>query len=68
MHYTVVDEDDLELLYGVIDDAIEEASERDIELTVTDLTFRLFAAYAMGEREHKKLVEAVLFAPSRYIH
>jgi hypothetical protein len=68
MHHAAVDDDDLELLYNVIDEAIEEAHFRDIELTVTELTFRLFAAYAMGERDHGRLVDAVLFARSHQLH
>jgi hypothetical protein len=68
MHHAAVDDDDLELLYNVIDEAIEEAHFRDIELTVTELTFRLFAAYAMGERDHGRLVDAVLFARGHQLH
>jgi hypothetical protein len=68
MHQPAVNDEDLELLYNVIDSAIEEATFREIELTVTELTFRLFAAYAMGERDHERLVDAVLYAPSHYVH
>jgi len=68
MQITEMSEDDLDLLYGVIDAASEEASGRDIDLSVTDLTFRLFAAFAAGEREHNKLVDAVLFPPHHTVH
>jgi hypothetical protein len=63
-----VDEDDLELLYSVIDTAIDEADAWDMALDTNDLTYRLFAAYVTGERDHRKLVEAVLFPPSSSVH
>ena len=68
MYLSIVDEHDLELLHEAIGAAIEEATERDIELTVTDLTVRLFDAYVLGERDPQKLVEAVLFSSVKYVH
>lgn len=68
MHFAVVNERDVELLYSVIDAVIEEAGDREIEISAADVTFRLFAAYAMGERDHTRLVEAVLFPPSQSLH
>ena len=69
MYLSIVDEEDLELLHAAISAAIDEANEREIELTVTELTVRLFDAYVMGERDPEKLAAAILFeGQHRYLH
>lgn len=68
MELIIGDERDLELLYEAIDVVIEEANARNFELSLTDLTRRLFAAYLLGERDPEKLADAVLFNSSRQIH
>lgn len=64
MYLSIVDEEDLELLHAAISAAIDEANEREIELTVTELTVRLFDAYVMGERDPEKLAAAILLKDS----
>jgi hypothetical protein len=69
MHVGILSNEDLEALQDAIEIALIEASERGMSLSVTDITMRLFEAYAMGERDPDKLADAVIFESSvRQIH
>ena len=49
------------LFQKVIDDSVDEAIERDVELTVADVTLRLLCAYERGIRDEDALKDAVIF-------
>lgn len=49
------------LFQKVIEAAVEEAYERDVELTVADVTVRLLCAYDCGIRDEEELKDAVIF-------
>lgn len=66
--YLLIEEVDLALIQDVIDAVVEEASERNFEIDVDDLTYRLCDAYANGERDPEKLVAAALFNRTRKFH
>ncbi len=53
------------LVEKVIDSAVEEAVERQIELTAADLTLRLLCAYERGIRDEDELKDAILFNDAR---
>lgn len=61
MHVSILTDEDLEILDLAIDAALMEAAERDLELTVADITLRLFEAYLSGERDPERLADAVVF-------
>lgn len=68
MNFTLSTERDLALLHEAIDLVLEEADERNIELSITELTHRLFEAYQRGERDPFELASAVLFGSDPQIH
>jgi hypothetical protein len=69
MYVSILSNEDLEALQSAIEMALDEAVDRGINLTLTDITVRLFEAYMMGERDPDKLADAVVFDNSmRQIH
>ena len=57
------------LFRKVVDDAVAEALERDLELTVEDVTLRLLCAYERGIRDENELKDAVVYNnPKVYLH
>ena len=57
------------LFQTVIDATFEEAFERQIELTVADVTLRLLCAFERGIRDEEELKDAVMFNNLRvYLH
>ena len=57
------------LFERVIEAAVDEAFERDVELTVTDVTVRLLSAYDRGIRDEEELKNAIVFNGLKsYIH
>jgi hypothetical protein len=62
VYLSVISNEELEALQDAIEIALTEASERGMNLSVTDITVRLFEAYVMGERDPDKLADAVIFA------
>ena len=57
------------LFQTVIDATVEEAAERQIELTVSDVTLRLLCAFERGIRDEGELKDAVMFNDLRvYLH
>ena len=57
------------LFQTVIDAAVDEALERQIELTVADVTLRLLCAFERGIRDEEELKDAVMFNDLRvYLH
>ena len=55
---SVVTSEDFEALRCAVDVALSEAAEREMDLSVADITVRLLDAYLMGERDPKKLADA----------
>jgi hypothetical protein len=69
MYVSILSNEDLEALQSAIETALDEAVERGMNLTLTDITVRLFEAYVMGERDPDKLADAVVFDNSnRQVH
>lgn len=69
MYVSILSNEDLEALQSAIETALDEAVERGMNLTLTDITVRLFEAYVMGERDPDKLADAVVFDNSnRHVH
>ena len=57
------------LFQKVAEDVIEEAFERQVVLTIADVTVRLLCAYERGVRDEGKLKDAVLYNELRvYLH
>ena len=57
------------LFQKVAEDAVEEAFERQVDLTVADVTVRLLCAYERGIRDEGELKDAVLYNELRvYLH
>ncbi len=57
------------LFERVIEAVVDEAFERDVELTVTDVTVRLLSAYDRGIRDEEELKNAIVFNGLKsYIH
>jgi hypothetical protein len=57
------------LFQKVAEDAIEEAYERQVEISVADVTVRLLCAYEKGIRDEGELKNAVLYNELRvYLH
>jgi hypothetical protein len=57
------------LFQTVIDATVEEAAERQIDLTVADVTLRLLCAFERGIRDEEELKNAVMFNDLRvYLH
>ena len=66
---SILSDQDLEALQSAIETALDEAVERGMTLSLSDITVRLFEAYVMGERDPDKLADAVVFDHSkRLIH
>jgi hypothetical protein len=61
MYVSILSNEELEALQIAIEMALDEAVERGMTLSLSDITVRLFEAYAMGERDPDKLVDAVVF-------
>jgi hypothetical protein len=61
---SVVTSEDFITLRGAVDVALSEAAERDMDLSVANITVRLLDAYLMGERDPKKLADAIVFNPT----
>ena len=69
MYVSILSDEDLEALQSAIETALDEAVERGMTLSLSDITVRLFEAYIMGERDPDKLADAVVFDNSkRQIH
>ena len=69
MYVSILSDEDLEALQSAIETALDEAVERGMTLSLSDITVRLFEAYVMGERDPDKLADAVVFDHStRLIH
>ena len=69
MYVSILSNEDLEALQSAIEMALDEAVDRGMNLTLTDITVRLFEAYMMCERDPDKLADAVVFDNSmRQIH
>lgn len=61
MYVSILSNEELEALQTAIEMALDEAVERGMNLSLTDITVRLFEAYVMGERDPDKLADAVVF-------
>ena len=69
MYVSILSNEELEALQTAIEMALEEVVERGMNLSLGDITVRLFEAYVMGERDPDKLADAVVFDNSkRVIH
>ena len=69
MYVSILSNEDLEALQIAIEMALDEAVERGMNLSLSDITVRLFEAYVMGERDPDKLADAVVFdSGKRVIH
>jgi hypothetical protein len=69
MYVSILSDEDLDALQSAIETALDEAVERGMTLSLSDITVRLFEAYVMGERDPDKLADAVVFDHSkRLIH
>ena len=69
VYVSILTSEDLEALHTAIEEALMEAAERDMELSLADIAVRLFGAYAMGERDPEKLADAVVFnTQNRYLN
>ncbi|MFA5958063.1 hypothetical protein [Hyphomicrobium sp.] len=51
--------DELSGFYAVLDRAARQASEREVELSISMMRKRLFAAAGQGERDVDKLIQAI---------
>ncbi len=57
------------LFERVVEAAVDEAFERDIELSVTEVTVRLLSAYYRGTRDEEDLKYAIVFNNLKsYVH
>jgi hypothetical protein len=65
MYVSILSNEDLEALQIAIETALDEAVERGMNLSLSDITVRLFEAYVMGERDPDKLADAVVFDSGR---
>jgi hypothetical protein len=65
MYVSILSNEDLEALQMAIETALDEAVERGMNLSLSDITVRLFEAYVMGERDPDKLADAVVFDSGR---
>lgn len=66
---SVVTSEDFEALRSAVDVALSEAADREMDLSVADITVRLLDAYLMGERDPKKLADATVFnSTSGYVN
>jgi len=65
MYVSILSNEDLEALQIAIETALDEAVERGMHLSLSDITVRLFEAYVMGERDPDKLADAVVFDSGR---
>jgi hypothetical protein len=65
MYVSILSNEDLEALQIAIETALDEAVERGMNLSLSDITVRLFEAYVMGERDPDKLADAVVFDSAR---
>jgi hypothetical protein len=69
MYVSILSNEELEALQTAIEIALDEAVERGMNLSLSDITVRLFEAYVMGERDPDKLADAVVFDTSkRLVH
>lgn len=69
MYVSILSNKELESLQIAIELALDEAVERGMDLSLSDITLRLFEAYAMGERDPDKLADAVVFdSGKRVVH
>ncbi len=60
MHTSGYTAEDLQTLSTVLDAAILEAAERDLDLPISLMTRRLFDAARWGERDHVRLKAEIL--------
>ena len=65
MYVSILSNEDIEALQIAIETALDEAVERGMNLSLSDITVRLFEAYVMGERDPDKLADAVVFDSGR---
>ncbi|MEO8422101.1 MAG: hypothetical protein ABI457_12995 [Hyphomicrobium sp.] len=65
MYVSILSSEDIEALQIAIETALDEAVERGMNLSLSDITVRLFEAYVMGERDPDKLADAVVFDSAR---
>ncbi len=57
------------LFERIVEAAVQEARERDVELSVTDVTVRLLSAYDRGIRDDEDLKYAIVFNNLKsYLH
>lgn len=54
--------EELSIFYAVLDRAVREATERELEVTVPFMVQRLFSAADAGERDVDRLIEAIFGA------
>lgn len=54
--------EELSIFYAVLDRAVREATERELEVTVPVMVQRLFCAADAGERDADRLIEAIFGA------
>jgi hypothetical protein len=67
MYVSILSNEDLEALQIAVETALDEAVERGMDLSLSDITVRLFEAYVMGERDPDKLADAVVFDIGRRV-
>lgn len=60
MHTSGYTAEDLQVLSAVLDAAILEAAERDLDLPISVMTRRLFDAARWGERDPERLKSEIL--------
>lgn len=69
MQRLAITSEDLQTLRSAINAALTEVAEREMDLSVADITLRLLDAYLMGERDPKKLADAIVFNTAKgYVH
>ncbi len=51
--------DELSSFYAVLDRAVCQAAEREVELSISMMVRRLFSAADQGERDVDKLIQAI---------
>jgi len=60
---------DFGFLWRTVELALAEAEEREIELTVAEISARLFCAFDRGVRDEHELKDAILFnVPIVHLH
>lgn len=60
--------EELSGFYAVLDRAVREAAERELQVSVPMMVQRLFCAADLGERDADKLMEAIFGEGARFDH